>query len=392
MADFYTVLFIHQSSDLYGSDKTLLSLVTELKNTKLHPVVIVPSDGALIEEFQAVGVEYFIVPSLVRASRATFGIKGLLHLPFGGWKSLRAINAVLAGRHIDLVYSNTLAVLTGAFWSKLHDIQHVWHVHEIIRHPNLVRKFFAWMLNLMADKVICNSEATRLHLLNDVPKLSLKSAVVWNGLKRTIPVHHSHIKKLRKQVGVEAGDVLVVLMGRINSWKGQTLLIEAADKLSSKKYRNIKYLIIGSPPEGQEHYLESLKKQIDASPVKNNIKLLPFRNDIWTIWDACDIAVVPSLEPEPFGMVALEAMAAKKPVVASNHGGIKEIVVDKVTGFLFQAGEPDELAEKIALLAMNSSKRKALGENGYLRQAEHFNTQKFVDSVVHHCLSTINIH
>jgi glycosyltransferase involved in cell wall biosynthesis len=66
--------------------------------------------------------------------------------------------------------------------------------------------------------------------------------------------------------------------------------------------------------------------------------------------------------------------------------------VDKVTGFLFQAGEPDELAEKIALLAMNSSKRKALGENGYLRQAEHFNTQKFVDSVVHHCLSTINIH
>lgn len=161
--------------------------------------------------------------------------------------------------------------------------------------------------------------------------------------------------------------------------------------MTDKKYKNIKYLIVGGVPKNQEYDLEFLKKQIDSSPVKNNIILLPFRRDIWTIWDACDVAVVPSLEPEPFGMVALEAMAAKKPVIASNHGGITEIVVNNITGFLYKPSDPNELANRIALLALNNSMRKALGKQGYLRQREYFNMQKFVYSILDHCLSMINI-
>lgn len=387
----YNVLFVHQSSEMYGSDKVLLSLVTKLDGSKLRPIVLLPNNGTLVSELQKANVDYFIVP-LIRVSRATFNIKGLFKLPLRICQSLYMTNKVLHAIHIDLVYSNTLAVFSGAFWAKLHGINHIWHVHEIVRHPRLVRKLFAWILYLMSDKVICNSKATRLHLLHDVPKLFSKTAVVWNGLERTIPIHDGHIGKLRKQIGVDVGDVLVVLMGRINRWKGQKLLIEAANKLTDKKYKNIKYLIVGGVPKNQEYDLEFLKKQIDSSPVKNNIILLPFRRDIWTIWDACDVAVVPSLEPEPFGMVALEAMAAKKPVIASNHGGVKEIVVDKVTGFLCKPGDPDKLAEKIALLALNNPMRKALGRKGHLRQIEHFNMQKLVNSILDHCLSMINRH
>jgi glycosyltransferase involved in cell wall biosynthesis len=156
--------------------------------------------------------------------------------------------------------------------------------------------------------------------------------------------------------------------------------------------RNIDYLFVGSHPPNQPYLLDTLKKNIEASPAKNNIKLCPFTNDIWTIWDACDIAVIPSIEPEPFGMVALEAMAAKKPIIAASHGGVKEIVVDKVTGLLIKPGDSTDLAKKISTLTNNHSFRKTLGENGYVRLTEMFNLDSFIKKISKQCCNTITIH
>jgi glycosyltransferase involved in cell wall biosynthesis len=94
--------------------------------------------------------------------------------------------------------------------------------------------------------------------------------------------------------------------------------------------------------------------------------------DIWPVWRASDIAVVPSTEPEPFGMVAIEAMACGLPVVAAAHGGLLDIVDDGRSGLLFTPRDADALAAALQRLAGDAALRQRLGSAGAQRQAEHF--------------------
>lgn len=374
------VLLVHQSAELYGSDKVILQLVSRLDKRVFQPIILLPESGPLEKELEKVGVEYHVVPT-VKVSRSTFTLKGLLKLPLDIIRSIRSIDALFKDRKVDVVHSNTLAVLSGAFWAKLRRVPHVWHVHEIIERPSIVRRAYALLLLLFTDKVMCNSRATADHLYKDKPSLRNKSVVVWNGLEVPDEMHTASHDNLRREPGLDTGDVLVTLVGRINRWKGQRLLVAAAGELVNAGYKNVKYLIVGGTPPGNSSYLEDLEQDISNSVAGLDISIIPFTNDIWPIWRATDIAVVPSTEPEPFGMVALEAMAARKPVVASSSGGVAEIVVDGVTGCLFEPGNATALAEKLEMLIMDDRQRIEMGEAGYTRLNKFFSVNNYVRSI-----------
>lgn len=372
-----TVLFVHQSAEMYGSDKVLLSLAAGLNRVEFNPVVLLPCGGPLREELDKAGVMTHVVP-LVKVSRATFSPLGLLRLPLDIIRSMRAITAALAGEKVDVVHSNTLAVLSGALWAKWKGITHIWHVHEMIVHPSSVKRLFPMLLRLLADKVACNSGATMRLLLSSQPSLSAKSLVIWNGIERKEPV--SPEPALRKRLGLGSDKILVVLAGRINRWKGQGLLVEAAEILQGRGVSNAHFLIIGSYPPGQEHFLGSLERKIAASSAKDDITVMDFTDDIWEVWDSCDIAAVPSTEPEPFGMVALEAMVSGKPVIAAAHGGLTDIIVDGFTGSLFEPSNAAALADCLEMLVKDGEKRSAFGQNGRRRAFESFSLGRYVSS------------
>lgn len=375
-----TILFVHQSAELYGSDKVLFSLVTGLDRQRFRAIVVLPAEGALTDALRAKGIAVHVVP-LVRLGRATWSLGGLLRLPRETFRSLRAINAALCNRSVTIVHSNTLAVLSGALWAKWQRIPHVWHVHEMIVHPKIVRVFFPWLLRLLSERVPCNSHATRQLLLESQPRLAAKSLTIWNGLDRDVsPVDESVKANFRRKLGLKPDDVLVLLMGRINRWKGQTLLVDAAAQLRQTGLNNVHFLIVGSVPPGQGHFLTELQKKILWNKSSEYITIMDFQQDIWPLWDACDIAVVPSTEPEPFGMVALEAMAAQKPVIAAGHGGLLDIVIDGVTGLLITPNDATSLATAIISLAQDGAKRNQMGLNGRVRLQEVFSLQRYVSS------------
>ena len=168
------------------------------------------------------------------------------------------------------------------------------------------------------------------------------------------------------------------LVGRINRLKGQRILIDAATELWNENVRNIKFLIVGGVYAGQEHFRNNLMELIASSPAKINIHVFDFTENVWTIWDASDISVVPSTEPESFGLVALEAMLSRKPVIASNHGGITEVVKDGVTGFLVRPGDSSALADSIRLLISDKKLSKAMGDAGYERAMNCFSLSAHV--------------
>lgn len=364
-----TVLFVHQSADLYGSDKVLLDIAGGILPYGFTPIILLPTNGPLLGRLQAAGIETHIA-NVAKLSRAAYSPAGLLRLPFEIASSIRRIDNIIAGRRIDVVHSNTLAVFGGALWAKIRKVPHLWHVHELIVAPRIARVGFPRLVAWLADKVMCNSRLTEKWMLDTQPALRKKTMVVWNGVDRpSAPIDVVSRSKSDK--------IKVALVGRINRLKGQQLLVQAASRLWERGVRHITYHMVGSPPAGQEHYLDTLRRLVAASPANEVIYVKGYTPDVWAVWDDCDIAVVPSTEPESFGLVAIEAMASGKPVVAAAHGGLLDVVEDGETGILVPPGDASSLADAIEKLASNKELRRQYGEAGRRRQEKLFSLNEY---------------
>ncbi|WP_417070253.1 glycosyltransferase family 4 protein [Niveibacterium terrae] len=376
------ILIVHQSAELYGSDRVLIQLAEGLNaREEFHPIVVLPESGPLLIELRRIGVEVHVA-EVAKLSRAAFSPRGVLGLLGKARRGLRQLDALVAGRAISVVHSNTIAVLAGALWARLRRVPHVWHVHEIIRSPSLVRRLFPFLIRLLSDFVISNSTQTEAWLLGEQPRLKKRSRVVFNGLPSLAEPERGRSEVFRETVGADADTLIVTLAGRINRWKGQSVLIEAAGiLLRTDLASRLRYVIVGSAAPGLEDLPEQLRQRAQELGVGNVVVFRPFIEDVWPVWFGSDIAVVPSIEPEPFGMVAIEAMAAGLPVVAAGHGGLLDIIEEGASGLLVTPGSAEDLARAIARLARDARLRRTLGEAGRERQKEKFSATSYVEGI-----------
>ena len=140
-------------------------------------------------------------------------------------------------------------------------------------------------------------------------------------------------------------------------------------------------VFIGSPPPNQNEFLKELEDNIISFGLTDKVQILPFQTNINEIWQLIDIAVVPSTEPEPFGLVAIEAMFASKPVIASNHGGLAEIVINNKTGILFKPNDINNLKNSLESLISSEEKRIEYGKNGYERAKKLFSVENYSNNI-----------
>lgn len=376
-----SILFIHQSAELYGSDKTILMFISSLDKQQYKSVVILPFDGPLKREFEKNGIEVVIAPVL-KLYRKMFTPKGILNFFKEYRDGLRLLNELHKKHHFNIVYSHTLAALIGIIFARKNNIKHLWHVQEIIAKPVIFNKGFVKLLSLDCNHVaVYDSKTTMDFWIKGNEKLAKKSHAVCNGLDvaQKQNTSQNEITSIRKNYfKVGDNELVIALVGRINSWKGQQLLLEAFHKIAHK-YENIKLVFIGSAPPNQEVFEIDLKNKVTDYALTDRVVIIPFQEEIWKFWDSIDIAVVPSTEPEPFGMVAIEAMLSKKPVIAANHGGLTEIVVPNETGLLFEPNNANALANALESIIVDPEKRQLFGENGYNRTVNHFSLQKHVE-------------
>ena len=377
-----TILYIHQSAELYGSDKTLLYLANGINDhSNFNVIVVIPNDGPLKKKLEEYNINVIISP-IIKVSRSMFTLKSLLLLPFTIIKSVNKLKQTLKGIKIDVVHSNTLAVLVGAFFAKRYKIKHIWHIHEIIEKPKIVSNIFPILVDYFSTKVVYNSNASKTFLCNKRPSLENKSHIILNGLDREVePKSVNEIENIRSKLfKVNNEDIVLGLVGRINKWKGQQLLLEAFKNIKPE-FENLKLVFIGSAPPNQEHFSKELQSKIVEYKLESDCKIIPFQNNIWSIWDSIDIAVVASTEPEPFGLVAIEAMLSKKPVIAANHGGLVEIVLPE-TGYLFTPNEVRSLQDIIKTVLTNKEQVENFKQKGYERAKKHFSLRTYVNHFV----------
>ncbi len=376
------ILFFHQSAELYGSDKTLLFLVKYLKeNSQFNPIVVLPNEGELTLILHELNISYIITPVL-KLSRGMFRILELFKMPFQVIKSINYISKQVKGMEITLIHSNTLAVLLGGIYAKIKGVPHVWHIHEIIEHPRFAKFIYPKLVNSFSKTVIFNSVASQNSMCKSNASLIGKAQVVWNGISRKTEILGAEkIVEIKNFYNIDRDNIIIGLVGRISRWKGHELLLEAFNDLS-QEFPNISLIFVGSIPPNQTLYKDKLETKIKDFGLQDKCLIIPFQKDIWNLYDIFDFTVVPSTEPEPFGLVSLEAMVSKKAVIGANHGGLKEIITHNETGLLFEPNNIDELKLSLRIFITDKQKRDKMAENGYLNARTNFSEKKYVSNII----------
>ncbi len=375
MADGNRLLIVHSSAELYGSDRSLLDFVSR-QQVGFDITVLLPQYGPLCAQLEASGA-HVVVGDVCKLQRQMLGIRGVLTMISSAVKSVRELKKIEREKPFDVVYSNTVAVFAGALYALLFRRPHVWHVREILVGSPLATVCFRVIVSLFSKLIICNSSQTRNWIITT--RSQERYLVVWNGVPVALaPGQRANERMMR---GWSSDAVVIVVAGRINSWKGQLLLVEAFELMRRSGNREAKLWIIGSAFSGQERYEHELSQRVADSPFYNDILIEPFRPDIEVVWEACDIVAVPSTEPEPFGRVAIEAMAFGRPVIAAAHGGLLDIVEDGVSGVLFKPRDAKSLAHGLSRLVQNSDLRSAFGRAALSRQRQLFSVESYVKQV-----------
>lgn len=375
------ILFIHQSAELYGSDKTLLLLLKKLNKNEFRPIVLLPSDGPLKVALENENIEVVIAPVL-KLYRKLLSPKNLFGFFTDIKKAFYIVNKLHNKYEFELIYSNTLAVLLGIIFAWKKNIKHLWHVHEIIEKPSFFKKAFIKLLTLKSNTyIIYNSQATKIFWEAN-KSIKNKGIVIHNGIEiNNLECSSTEISQIRENLfHTQAHEIVLALVGRISRWKGQMILLEAFKELVQQN-ENVKLVFVGAPPPNQEKFQEDLEDRIKDLKFQEKVLIIPFQNEIHKIWHAVDIAIIPSTEPEPFGMVAIEAMLAQKPIVGSNHGGLKEIIINKETGFLVTPNNVEELVDVLNKLINDKLLREQMGKKGYSRVIKQFSVNSYVDSI-----------
>jgi len=184
-------------------------------------------------------------------------------------------------------------------------------------------------------------------------------------------------KKLLKKWEINKEKKIILVPGRLTSWKGQELFIEAINLVKIELgYEAFHVVVLGSD-QGRNLYKKKLIRLTEQYRLNKQIKFIDHCKDMALAYYISDIIVSPSIEPESFGRVAVEAQSMERLIIASNIGGSNETIINNKTGFLFEAGDANSLSKKIIqAITMDETSLKLLGREGRKNVIKKFNVEK----------------
>ena len=183
--------------------------------------------------------------------------------------------------------------------------------------------------------------------------------------------------KLKKFWNIEDGKKIILLPGRLTSWKGQEMFIEAINIfMSSNPEIDFTAVILGND-QGRKVYRKKLERLVQQYNLTQKIKFVDNCKNMPVAYFISDVVVSSSIEPEAFGRVAIESQSMKKPIIASNIGGSKETIIDNKTGLFFQSGDPKSLSDKLSeVLRLDPLTINLMGNEGRNNVLKRFNIEK----------------
>ena len=184
-------------------------------------------------------------------------------------------------------------------------------------------------------------------------------------------------KKLLKQWDIEKDKKIILLPGRLTSWKGQEVFIEAVNLINIELGYEAFYTVILGSDQGRELYKKKLIRLSEQYRMSKQIRFIDQCKNMALAYKISDKIVSASIEAEAFGRVSVEAQSMGKPIIASNIGGSNETVIDEKTGFLFESNNAKSLSKQILrVLNMDETSLKMMGIEARKNVTQRFNVEK----------------
>lgn len=385
------VLFINDTARNGGPGRSLFYILRFLDPAVVHRAVVLPRPGVISELYAKGGVteELLFEPDLIEnpiepqdrpMARDDFDAPALVRAKRG------AVNVVRVGRAMarltslikrggfDLVYCNgTNADFAGGLLAKTSGVPVLWHV----RYTSLPKAVRGLHDRLAASegvkRIICVSNASA----GLFPHCPEKVRVIHNALDTEEFDATSIEPTLKRELGLPTDAVVFGSQGRILPRKGYVEMVQAAKialaGMTEDERRRSYFAVLGDTPEDiRPDHLAECRALVRTLGLEDKFRFLGFRENIKPYAADFDIAIVPSVYPDPLPRAVIEAMALGKPVIAFDVGGVAEMLKDGSTGTLVRVGDCDALAAQMLRYLRDPSLRETHGRAGRTRVERDF--------------------
>ncbi len=371
---FLKILVIDDVAEIGGAEVSLISLLQNYNRQKYRLIPVIPRRGGLSRRFDELRIPYKIVK--MNRLEDTKNPIVLLFYIFRFIIGVLSIAFLAKKENICLVHTVTQrAHLYGGIAAKLCGIPFVPWLQD---YPTniWIRAMLQLILKFAASVIVVNSRSTEKVYASD-RKIASKTTLIYPPTEMRLFNPDISPIKVKRELGLSDNYPIVGLIGHINPVKGHTVFIEAA-KYVIEQFPAARFLIIGGIVFHKDvAYANQLKKLVKEKRLTNDAVFLGFRSDVPEIIASLDIFVLASLT-EPFGKVVVEAMAMKKPVVATRVGGVPEIIEHGKSGILIPPGDVMALADAIIKIAKDKDRARRVGVEGRRTVIKKFNLDAFL--------------
>jgi len=369
-----------QGGVLGGSLTGVLELIAHMDRTRFEPALVLFEPKPIAAELEADGVRVHLLPPL-RGSIAPPrlpGPAGTIVRTTHRWRTLGARAGQLIGlmrrERPAIVYSSTglmpgLAVLAAAARCGVPVVCHFKGFRRIGMEGRFLSRWIDTAI-FMTDEISTHVRTQGVH--------ARRFLTIFDGIDLAADVPGGGAR-VRAEFGIPADAPVVGIVGHIQGWKGQLLAVEAVAR-ARRRVPDLRCLVVGGVHRLGEAYAAELRERISAPDLAGHVILTGSRRDVSACLDAMDV-VMHASDREPFGRVLIEAMAARRAVVAPREGGPCVIVVDRETGILVPPRDPDAFAAALVELVTDPARRQAMGRAARARAEAVFGIRTHVKAV-----------
>ncbi len=357
------ILFIHGIGGIGGAERELVTIVTQLAQRSYHPIVVCPCPSSLQRELASCGIE---------ARDASFPAWRKWKTRFARGRSIHFLESMIDSVQPQLVHVND-----------------IWWVPQVLRaSQRFAVPVVAHVRQEIEPAKVIPYELNKVDYVFTVSRQIERAFAAGGGSPRQVETLYSGLDlnrfslnvngdQIRQVLGFSPEDMVLGTVANLFSRKGYDVMLQAMPMIIAKVPRT-HYLIIGA---GEKTYEEQLHRQVKRLCLEKYVHFLGFQPDVVPYLAALDVYVQPS-RLEGLALAVLEAMAVNKPVVATNVGGLSEVVHDQYTGLFVKPDDAQALAQAVLALLADPERCRVLGAQGCQRVKSQFNVGAMMDRLV----------
>ncbi len=308
------------------------------------------------------------------------------------------ISLIILFCNINIVHARSRAPAWSCFFaSKITGRKFVTTFHGTYNFNNKIKKFYNSVM-VRSDLIIAGSNFIFTHInenYSEYLNTKKKFLVIFRGINTDYFDPSTTLEKdeddLFKLWELKVGKKIILFPGRLTSWKGQEMFLESINKVNIKLGHDAFIAVILGSDQGRDLYKKKLIRLVEQYRLTNQVKFIENCKNMPVAYKISNFVVSASIDPEAFGRISVEAQSMQKPILASNIGGSKETIIDNKTGILFEAGNSEEMSQKIIeLLNLDESTLNQMGIEGRKNVINKFNVEKMCFSTYSEYKKLIN--